>query len=107
MLDCRSRVVFANSDLLQISLFTCLEFSLRCNTLLVLLNNHLIKILFFGHRSLTRNNTIATNICSKFFPAGSSYTVRSWLNRLIIDVPQVPSGDILTSIDNDQVLIKK
>ena len=48
---------------------------------------------------------LAMNIYSKFFPAGASSTVRSWLNRLTMDVQQMPSGDILTSIDNDQVLI--
>ena len=50
---------------------------------------------------------LAMNIYSKFFPAGGSSTVRAWLNRLTMDVQQMPSGDILTSIDNDQVLIKK
>ena len=48
---------------------------------------------------------LAMNIHSKFFPAGVSSTVRSWLNTLTMDVQQMPSGDILTSIDNDQVLI--
>ena len=48
---------------------------------------------------------LAMNIYSTFFPAGGSSTVRSWLNRLTMDVQQMPSGDILTSIDNDQVLI--
>ena len=50
---------------------------------------------------------LATNIYGKIFPTGASSTVRAWLNKLTMDVPQVPSGDILTSIDNDQVLIKK
>ena len=48
---------------------------------------------------------LAMNIYSKFFPAGASSAVRSCLNRLTMDVQQMPSGDILTSTDNDQVLI--
>ena len=53
------------------------------------------------------HSKLAMNIYSKFVPAGASSTVKSWLNRLTMDVQQMPSGDILTSIDNDQVLIKK
>ena len=49
---------------------------------------------------------LPTNICGKIFPTGVSSTVRAWLIKLTMDVPQVPSGDILTSINNDQVLIK-
>ena len=33
---------------------------------------------------------LAMNIYSKFFPAGASSTVRSWLNRLTMDVQQMP-----------------
>ena len=51
------------------------------------------------------HSKLAMNIYSKFFPAGASSTVRSWLNRLTMDVQQMPSGDTLTSINNDQVLI--
>lgn len=43
----------------------------------------------------------------KFHPAGGITTARTWLNNLTLDVPQVPGGDILVAIDNDQVLIKK
>lgn len=43
----------------------------------------------------------------KFHPAGGITTARMWLNNLTLDVPQVPGGDILVAIDNDQVLIKK
>jgi len=50
--------------------------------------------------SIARRN-LATKIYSKFFPAGASSTVRAWLNKLTMDVPEMPSGDILTAIDND------
>lgn len=43
----------------------------------------------------------------KFHPAGGITTARTWPNNLTLDVPQVPDGDILVAIDNDQVLIKK
>ena len=33
---------------------------------------------------------LSMNIYSKFFPAGASSTVRSWLNRLTKDVQQMP-----------------
>lgn len=51
---------------------------------------------------------LATNIYAHILPAGGGSTsLRMWLNRLTMEVPQVPSGDVLTAIDNDQVLIKK
>ena len=50
---------------------------------------------------------LALTICDKLHPAGSIACVRTWLNNLTMNVPQVPSGDIVTAIDNDQVLIKK
>ena len=56
--------------------------------------------------SVTRSK-LALTICDKLHPAGSIACVRTWLNNLIMNVPQVPSGDLLTAIDNDQVLIKK
>lgn len=56
--------------------------------------------------SVTRSK-LALTICDKLHPAGSISCVRTWLNNLTMNVPQVPSGDILTAIDNDQVLIKK
>ena len=33
--------------------------------------------------------------------------MKSWLNNLTMNVPQFPSGDLLTAIDNGQVLTKK
>ena len=56
--------------------------------------------------SVTRSK-LALTICDKLHPAGSIACIRTWLNNLTMNVPQVPSGDILTAIDNDQVLIKK
>ena len=50
---------------------------------------------------------LALNIHGKIHPAGGNTTVKTWLNNLTMEVPQVPSGDILTAIDNDQVLIRK
>ena len=58
--------------------------------------------------SVTRSKLIL-NIYGKLHPAGSIATVRKWLNNLTMEIPQlqVPSGDLLIAIDNDQVLIKK
>ena len=56
--------------------------------------------------SVTRSKLVL-NIYGKFHPAGGITTARTWLNNLTMDVPQVPAGDILVAIDNDQVLIKK
>ena len=56
--------------------------------------------------SVTRRKLVL-NIYGKFHPAGGITTARTWLNNLTMDVPQVPAGDILVAIDNDQVLIKK
>ena len=56
--------------------------------------------------SVTRSK-LALNIHGKIHPAGGNTTVKTWLNDLTMEVPQVPSGDILTAIDNDQVLIRK
>lgn len=56
--------------------------------------------------SVTRRK-LALNINGKLHPAGGHSTVRNWLNSLTMTVPHFPSGDLLTAIDNDQVLIKK
>ena len=56
--------------------------------------------------SVTRSK-LALNIPGKIHPAGGNTTVKPWLNDLTMEVPQVPSGDILMAIDNDQVLIRK
>ena len=56
--------------------------------------------------SVTRSK-LALNIHGKIHPAEGNTTIKTWLNNLTMEVPQVPSGDILTAIDNDQVLIRK
>ena len=56
--------------------------------------------------SVTRSK-LALNIHGKIHPARGNTTVKTWLNNLTMEVPQVPSGDILTAIYNDQVLIRK
>lgn len=56
--------------------------------------------------SVTRSK-LALNINGKLHPAGGHSTVRNWLNSLTMTVPHFPSGDLLTAIENDQVLIKK
>lgn len=33
--------------------------------------------------------------------------MKSWLNGLTMEIPAMPDSDILTAIDNDQVLLKK
>jgi hypothetical protein len=50
---------------------------------------------------------LATNIYAHILPVGGSSSLKMWLNQLTMEVPKVPSGDVLTAIDNDQVLIKK
>jgi len=50
---------------------------------------------------------LATNVYAHILPAVGSSSLRMWLNRLTMEVSKVPSGDVLTAIDNDQVLIKK
>ena len=56
--------------------------------------------------SVTRSKLVL-NINGKLHPAGGHSTVRNWLNNLTMTVPEFPTGDLLTAIDNDQVLIKK
>lgn len=56
--------------------------------------------------SVTRSK-LALNINGKLHPAGGHNTVMNWLNNLTMTVPEFPPGDLLTAIDNDQVLIKK
>ena len=33
--------------------------------------------------------------------------MRSWLDGLTMEIPMMPENDILTAIDNDQVLLKR
>ena len=33
--------------------------------------------------------------------------MKSWLNGLTMEIPAMPDSDILTAIDNDQVLLKR
>jgi len=56
--------------------------------------------------SVTRSK-LALNINGKLHPAGGHSTVSNRLNSLTMTVPHFPSGDLLTAIDNDQVVIKK
>lgn len=56
--------------------------------------------------SVTRSK-LALNMNGKLHPAGGHSTVRNWLNSLTMTVPEFPPGDVLTAVDNDQVLIKK
>lgn len=55
--------------------------------------------------SVTRSKLVL-NMYGKFHTAGGITTAQTWLNNLTMDFPQVPGGDILVAIDNDQVLIK-
>ena len=54
-----------------------------------------------------KHSKLVLAICDKLHPAGSIACVRTSLNNLTMNVLQVPSGNILTAIDNDQVLIMK
>ena len=54
-----------------------------------------------------KHSKLVLAIYDKLHPAGSIACVRTSLNNLTMNVLQVPSGNILTAIDNDQVLIMK
>ena len=56
--------------------------------------------------SVTRSK-LALNINGKLHPTGRHTSVRNWLNSLTMSVPDFPLGDVLSAIDNVQVLIKK
>ena len=75
-----------------------------------LVSPSLVSPLLFGTNllaySVTRSK-LALNINGKLHPAGGHCTVRNWLNNLTMTVPEFPSRELLTAIDNDQVLIKK
>ena len=80
------------------------------NQLYSLVQPSYISPLMFATNLLTYSVTrskFALNMYGKLHPAGGNTTVRSWLDNLTMNVPRVPSGDILTAVDNDQVLIKK
>lgn len=46
---------------------------------------------------------LATNIYAHRFPGGGKSCLRMWLNQLTMEVPKVPSGDILIAIDNEEM----
>ena len=50
---------------------------------------------------------MAVNIYGKLHPGGQYTTMKSWVDGLTMEIPTMPEGDILTAIDNDQVLMKK
>ena len=50
---------------------------------------------------------MAVNIYGKLHPGGQYKTMRSWLDGLTMEIPTMPENDILTAIDNDQVLLKR
>ena len=50
---------------------------------------------------------MAVDIYGKLHPGGQYNIMKSWLNGLSMEIPAMPEGDILTAIDNDQVLSKK
>lgn len=50
---------------------------------------------------------MAVDIDRKLHPGGQYNVMKSWLNGLSMEIPAMPEGDILTAIDNDQVLLKK
>ena len=59
-----------------------------------------------AYSAVTRSNPVLDAFW-KLHPAGGITTARTWLNNLTMDVPQVPTGDVLVTINNDQVIIKK
>ena len=55
----------------------------------------------------TARSKMAVNIYGKLHPGGQYKTMRSWLDGLTMEIPMMPENDILTAIDNDQVLLKR
>ena len=55
----------------------------------------------------TARSKMAVNIYGKLHPGGQYKTMRSWLDGLTMEIPTMPENDILTAIDNDQVLLKR
>ena len=53
------------------------------------------------------HSKIAVDIYGKLHLGGQYKLVKSWLNGLTTEIPAMPDNDILTAIDNDQVLLKK
>ncbi|XP_048584868.1 uncharacterized protein LOC116619443 [Nematostella vectensis] len=50
---------------------------------------------------------LCCNVYGKLYPGGSFGSLKAWLDKLTLKIPEYPAGDLLTAIDNDQVLIKK
>ena len=50
---------------------------------------------------------MVVDIYGHLHPVGQYNVLKSWLNALSIEIPVMPEGEILTLIDNDQVLLKK
>ena len=50
---------------------------------------------------------MAVDIYGKLHPGGRYKLMRSCLNGLTMEIRAMPDNDILTAIDNDQVLLKK
>lgn len=50
---------------------------------------------------------MAVDIYGKLHPEGQYKLMKSWLHGLTMEIPAMPDNDILTAIDNDQVLLKK
>ena len=56
---------------------------------------------------LTARSRMADGIYWKRHPGAQYKVMKSWLNGLTMEIPAMPKNDILTAIDNDQVLLKK
>ena len=50
---------------------------------------------------------MAADIYEKLHPGGQYKLMKSWLNGLTMEIPAMPDNDILTAIDDDQVILKK
>jgi len=50
---------------------------------------------------------MVVDIYGKLHPRGQYKLMKSWLNGLAMEISAMPDNDILTVIDNDQVLLKK
>ena len=78
--------------------------------MLSLVKQNFISPIMFGANlvmySIARSK-MAVNIYGKLHPGGQYTTMKTWVDGLTMEIPTMPEGDILTAIDNDQVLMKK
>lgn len=78
-------------------------YSLAGNDQLVLPFSFLINLLLFT----VKNSKLALSIISKVLPGGSYFTVTGWRDRLTSVPLSFPSGDCISTFDNDRIVQRK